>query len=79
MGNEAIKKLRAEALALPEHERAELALELVRSLDGDVEPDVIAAWDQELQRRLSCVREGTAVLVDRDELRQRLEAQLRRS
>lgn len=79
MGNDAIQKLKAEALALPEEDRAALALLLMLSLDRTVGQEAGEAWQQELQRRLSCVREGTAVLVDREELRMRMEAHLRRS
>lgn len=79
MGNDAIQKLKADLLALPEQERAALALELVRSLDRPADTDPGQAWEQELERRLSCVREGTAVLVDRSALRERMETKLRRS
>jgi len=79
MGNDTIQKLKTEALALPEDERAALALLLMRSLDRPVDGEAGQAWDEELKRRVSCVREGTAVVVDREELRKRMEAHLRRS
>jgi len=33
-----------------------------------------AAWDQELSRRLDAIEAGTAVLIDRDDLRERLKS-----
>ena len=41
------------ALALPENERAELAGNLLSSLDTTVDHDVDTAWQQEVARRLS--------------------------
>jgi len=45
-------RLLTQALALPERERAELARELIASLDGLPDPDVDEAWAAEIQRRL---------------------------
>ncbi|MFO7565741.1 MAG: addiction module protein [Enhygromyxa sp.] len=39
------------ALQLPVDERAELAAELLASLDGEPSPDVDAAWAKEIERR----------------------------
>ena len=44
-------ELLQKALALPESERAELAGNLISSLDTTVDPDVDAAWQQEIARR----------------------------
>jgi hypothetical protein len=41
----------AAALALPEKERAELASELLASMDGPADPEWDAAWFAELERR----------------------------
>lgn len=38
-------------LALPENERAELAGNLISSLETTVDPDVDAAWQAEIPRR----------------------------
>ncbi len=72
----ALEKLRAEALELPESERAELAYELVASLDGPADADVEKAWDAEISRRLAEIDAGTAKLIDREEFRRRLRARL---
>lgn len=50
------KKLREDALALPERERELLAAELLDSLERD--PDWERAWATECERRLEDVRSG---------------------
>ena len=77
MNSRILDKLRQDALQLPEAERAELAHDLVESLDEPADADVAAAWDAEILRRLDAVDSGTAVTVDRREftlqVRERLE------
>ncbi len=72
MSSERVRKLLAEAAALPTEERAELVHELARTLpeeySGD-EPDV--DYD-ELDRRMESVRDGTATLVPWEEARKQL-------
>ena len=46
------QELLQKALALPDNERAELAGNLISSLDATVDPDVDATWQQEVVRRL---------------------------
>jgi putative addiction module component (TIGR02574 family) len=70
-----LEKLRSEVLRLPESERAELAHELVKSLDTPVDVDAADAWDREIVRRLAEIDAGTAKLVDREELRRRMRGQ----
>ena len=79
MGSSALEKLRSEALNLSEDERAELAHNLVASLDGPADADAEKAWDAEILRRLSEIDAGTANLVDRAELSRRLKGRLDRS
>jgi len=79
MGNTALEKVRSEALNLSEAERAELAYNLVVSLDGPPDPDAEKAWDMEIMRRLSEIDSGTANLVDRKEFHRRMRARLNRS
>jgi len=59
----------AEILRLPAEQRAKLALELLRSLDGDSEPGAVEAWDAEIERRGSEVDEGAADAMTLDEYR----------
>ena len=79
MGRTALERIRSEALNLPEAERAELAHNLVASLDGHADPDVQAAWEAEILRRLAEIDSGTAELIDRKELRRRISARMKRS
>jgi putative addiction module component (TIGR02574 family) len=51
-------ELLEKALALPESERAELAGNLISSLDTTVDQDVDAAWQEEVVRRLHEVQSG---------------------
>lgn len=76
MATETLRKLCSEALMLPETERAELAHELVKSLDAPADTDVADAWDKEILRRLAEIDSGTAELIDRDEFRRRMQARL---
>lgn len=77
MATDRFEKLRAEALQLVDAERAELAYALVTSLDMPADADAAdAAWDHELNRRLAEVDAGTAVVVDRDEFRRRMQSRL---
>ncbi|NIR49314.1 addiction module protein [candidate division KSB1 bacterium] len=76
MATETLHKLRSEALMLPEAERAELAHELVKSLDAPADADVADAWDREILRRLAEIDAGIARLIDRDELRRRMQERI---
>jgi putative addiction module component (TIGR02574 family) len=76
MATETLRKLRSKVLMLPEAERAELAHELVKSLDAPADADVADAWDREILRRLAEIDAGTAHLIDRDEFRRRMQARL---
>jgi putative addiction module component (TIGR02574 family) len=58
-----------EILRLPAEERARLALELIRSLDGEPEADAAALWDAEIERRGAEVDAGTAATMTLDEYR----------
>ncbi|EAR21683.1 addiction module protein [Nitrococcus mobilis] len=77
MDTDTLAKLRSEVLTLSEDERAELAYELVKSLDEPADSDASSEWDKEILQRLRAIATGTAKLVDRDELRRRLEKRLR--
>ena len=59
----------AEMLRLPEEERARLALELIRSLDGEPEVGADEEWDAEIDRRGAEVDAGTAETVTLAEYR----------
>ena len=76
MSSAILEKLRSEALRLSQHERAELAHELVKSLDAPADADAAEAWEKEILRRLAEVDSGTATLIDREELRRRMRARM---
>jgi putative addiction module component (TIGR02574 family) len=61
--------LLAEILRLPVEERAKVALEVLRSLDGEPESGAAAAWDAEIERRGAEVDAGTAETMTLDEYR----------
>ena len=70
MTQEAQELLR-KALALPENERAELAENLISSLDTSVELDVDAAWQKEVARRLDDVQSGEVKTIPWEDVRQK--------
>jgi putative addiction module component (TIGR02574 family) len=78
MGSPTLERVRSEALDLPESERAELAQNLVASLDGPTEPDAEKAWDAEILRRLAEIDAGTAKLIDRQEFSRRMRDRMSR-
>ena len=64
------------ALALSESERAELAGNLLSSLDTTVDPDVDAAWQDEVARRMDEVQSGKVKTIPWPEVRERNLAKL---
>lgn len=69
-----------EALTLPPEERADVAAELLASLD-DPEADVVdieAAWAAEIEKRARRVLAGGAPGIPLDDVRRRAEAELRK-
>ena len=62
MGTPAV--IREQALALSEKERAELARDLIRSLDPEPDPIAAQKWAEVVERRAREVLDGTAELVD---------------
>ena len=52
-----------EAAQLPEHDRATLAGLLIETLDPISEPDVEAAWSEEIKRRVAEIDAGTVELT----------------
>ena len=59
----------ADILRLPAEERARLALELIRSLDGEPEAGATQAWDAEIERRGGEVDRDVADTMTFDEYR----------
>jgi putative addiction module component (TIGR02574 family) len=68
----------AEALKLEVDARAELAAELLASLDGPDDPGAEAAWAHEIERRVAAIEQGTAQLEAWDDVKRRIERGLNR-
>ena len=71
MGDSA-RKLLEDALALPEEDRLDLASALWASVGREPDPEWEAAWQHEIEKRLSDPRPGVPWEQVRDELRARL-------
>ena len=63
----------ADALRLDPESRAELAAELLASLDGPADPDAEAAWEAEIERRIDAIEAGTIRLEPWNQVKQRIE------
>ncbi len=74
MGEEA-RKLLLEALRLPLQERAELAADLLASMDGEPDEDVEQAWAAEAERRVRCYLSGQDSAGDWETLRSELRSE----
>ncbi|PYX09897.1 MAG: addiction module component, family protein [Acidobacteria bacterium] len=64
-------ELLEKVLALSENERAEIAGNLISSLDTTVDVDADAAWQQEITRRLHEVQSGEVKTIPWEEVRQK--------
>ena len=58
-----LAELSKKAQELPPEERAQLAQELLDSVDQEADPDVQAAWEAEIASRISAYERGEAMLV----------------
>jgi putative addiction module component (TIGR02574 family) len=65
------EELLQKALTLPDNERAELAGNLLASLDEIEDPDVDAAWQQEIVLRASEVQSGQVKTVPWETVQQK--------
>jgi putative addiction module component (TIGR02574 family) len=63
-----ITELSQRARSLAPEDRARLAEELLASLAGDVEQNIEAAWDVEIQKRIEEIESGSATLIPADEV-----------
>ncbi len=61
-----------EARQLPLEERADLAAEILATLDGDTEPDAEAMWAAEIERRARRVLAGETQGEPWEQVRDRL-------
>lgn len=63
-----LSELSQRARALPTEERAQLAEDLLASLQENPAPEIEAAWDVEILRRLAEVESGVAKLIPAEEV-----------
>lgn len=76
MASAALKQVRESALDLSEQDRAQLVHDLLASLDGPADADASAAWGAEVAGRLDDVEQGSVVLVDVDNVVERVRARV---
>lgn len=69
--------IRREALSLPVQERAELAEQLLSSLDALSEAEIEQLWFREAARRAAEADDGLAGRVSSDEVRRQAQALLK--
>ena len=69
---DATKNVLAEALRLGPEARAELAAEILASLDGPADPGAEAAWAVEIERRVAAIEDGTMPLESWDDVKRRV-------
>lgn len=65
--------LLADALRLDVKTRADLAAELLASLDGPADADAEQAWATEIERRAAALEAGTEQVESWDETKRRIE------
>jgi len=66
----------ADALRLEPETRAELAAELLASLDGPADQDAEAAWDAEIERRIAAIEAGAIRLEPWVDVKRRIEKEI---
>ena len=65
---ETAQRLRSELATLDSDDRADLAYYLLQSLDEEVDPNVEAEWDAELDRRIADIESGKLQGIPGDEV-----------
>lgn len=63
----------ADALRLDADSRAQIASELLASLDGPSDPDAEAAWQAEIERRVADLKAGNLKLEPWEQAKRRIE------
>jgi len=66
----------AEALRLDAKARAEIASELLASLDGPADPGAEQAWAAEIERRVKALEAGTEPLESWNDVKRRIASQV---
>jgi putative addiction module component (TIGR02574 family) len=63
-----LDELSKRAQSLTVEERAQLAQELLESVERDADPDIQAAWDAEIADRIAKYERGEAKLIPAEEV-----------
>ena len=74
-----VSKLLEQALSLSVEEQEALAESLISNLGGKVDEAVLAAWDEEIRKRIADLDSGKAKTIPWEEVRQRNLAKLPRA
>ena len=69
----AAETILADALRLDPNARAQLAAEILASLDGPTDPDAEAAWKAEIARRVADLDAGRSRLEPWEDVKRRIE------
>lgn len=75
----ALDHVRSKALDLPERERAELAHDLLASLDGPADEDAEGAWATEIESRVAELDSGKVEPIAAEEVARRITRRVRNS
>jgi len=65
-----------QALELSVEERADLAAQILESLEASDDPSVQAAWQAEIERRMADIDSGAVKPISLDEFQRRLKSSL---
>jgi putative addiction module component (TIGR02574 family) len=68
-----VAEVLADALRLDREARADLAAELLASLDGPADPDAESAWEVEIERRITAIEAGAIPLEPWEQVKRRIE------
>ena len=71
--NKPMATVLADALRLDDDARANLAAELLASLDGPADAEAERAWDIEISRRIEAIESGAIPLEPWESVRRRIE------
>ena len=72
MSTPAFEHLRSQIMILSESERAELAHDLIVSLDASDDVSFSSEWELEIKKRITQIDAGAAKFFDRDTFRERM-------
>jgi putative addiction module component (TIGR02574 family) len=72
------QELLKEAMELPPEARAALADSLLNSLDTETDLNVEQAWQEEIQKRMASIEDGTAEMISWEDVQAQLLRRLQR-